>query len=496
VWHRRASTVITFDNSYARLPQPFFARTTPAAVPDPTLIRLNEGLCNELGLESSWLASEDGVAMLAGNTVPDSAEALSMAYAGHQFGGFNPQLGDGRAILLGEVRDRNGIRRDIQLKGSGRTPFSRGGDGKATLSAILREYILSEAMFALGVPTTRALAAVTTGESIDRETLMPGAILTRVAQSHVRVGTFQFFAARDDRASLMRLAEYVIERHYPRAAEASNPVLALLEYVVERQAELIARWMQIGFIHGVMNTDNMQIAGETIDYGPCAFMDDFHPKCVFSSIDRNGRYAWNQQPVMGKWNLSRLAEALIPILSTDVQTALNMAKHALDGFDLRFNENYLAGFQRKLGLIEADKDDDKFIAATTEALAKGEVDFTLFFRHLTRVAAGESDDALIRLFSTPSKARSWLAMWRKRVSAEKSTSQQLRGAIMQGVNPIFIARNHRVEEAIAHALRGDFQTFHELTRVLSNPYGEQPQYAQYERPPLEEEKVRETFCNT
>ena len=488
--------MITFDNSYARLPQPFFARTDPAEVPAPTLIRLNEGLCKELGLDAEWLASEDGVAMLAGNKLPESAEALSMAYAGHQFGGFNPQLGDGRAILLGEVRDRNGIRRDIQLKGSGRTPFSRGGDGKATIGAILREYILSEAMFALGVPTTRALAAVTTGESIFRDTDVPGAILTRVAQSHVRVGTFQFFGARDDRASLMKLADYVIERHYPRAQEASNPVLALLEFIVERQAELIARWMQIGFIHGVMNTDNMQVVGETIDYGPCAFMDEFHPKKVFSSIDRNGRYAWNQQPVMGKWNLSRLAEALIPILSSDEQTALNMAKHALDGFDLRFNENYIAGFKRKLGLTTFDKNDDTFIASTTEALTKGQVDFTLFFRHLTKVAGGAPDDTLVGLFSTPAKARSWLASWRKRVAAETGVAPKLRAAIMQGVNPIYIARNHRVEEAIAHALRGDFQSFHELTKVLSNPYGEQADCAKYESPPLENEKVRETFCNT
>ncbi len=488
--------MITFDNSYARLPKAFFARTSPAQVPAPSLVRLNKGLANELALDAEWLASDDGVAMLAGNKLPDSAEALSMAYAGHQFGGFNPQLGDGRAILLGEIRDRNGIRRDFQLKGSGRTPFSRGGDGKATLGAILREYLLSEAMFALGVPTTRALAAVTTGETIYRETPMPGAVLARVAQSHVRVGTFQFFAARDDRASLIRLADYVIERHYPRANESSNPLLALLEFVVERQAELIARWMQIGFIHGVMNTDNMQIAGETIDYGPCAFVDDFHPKCVFSSIDRNGRYAWNQQPVMGKWNLTRLAEALLPILSTDEQTALNMAKHALDGFDLRFNENYIAGFKRKLGLMEASEGDDAFIASTTDALAKGEVDFTLFFRHLTRVAAGESEEALLSLFATPAKARTWLASWRKRIAGEPNVAADLRAAIMQGVNPIFIARNHRVEEAISHALRGDFQTFHELAGVLSNPYGEQAEFAEYERPPREEEKVRETFCNT
>ncbi len=487
--------MISFDNSYARLPETFHARVAPAKVPSPSLLRLNRGLARELSLDADWLSSETGIAMLSGNALPEKADAIAMAYAGHQFGGFNPQLGDGRAILLGEVLDRNNIRKDIQLKGSGRTPFSRGGDGKATLGAILREYLLSEGMFALGIPTTRALAAVTTGETIHRETPMPGAILTRVAQSHVRVGTFQFFAARRDTASLMRLVDYVIERHYPRAAEAKSPALALLEHVVQRQAELIARWMQLGFIHGVMNTDNMQIAGETIDYGPCAFMDDFHPKCVFSSIDRNGRYAWNEQPVIGKWNLSRLAEALLPLFSSDEQTALNMAKHALDGFDERFNSDYIAGFKRKLGIVGANDTDDRFVADTLEALAKGEVDFTLFFRHLTQVAAGAPDDSLIALFSTRARAMSWLASWRARVSKE-SMDAQTRSAIMQGVNPIFIPRNHRVEEAIAHALRGDFTTFSEFADVLANPYGEQPDMAQYEAPPLEHEKVRETFCNT
>jgi uncharacterized protein YdiU (UPF0061 family) len=487
--------VIQFDNSYARLPPPFFERIAPATVPAPSLVRLNTSLCKELAIDAEWLASEAGVSMLAGNLLPPSADAISMAYAGHQFGGFNPRLGDGRAILLGEVIDRNGIRRDIQLKGSGRTPFSRGGDGKATLSAILREYVLSEAMFALGIPTTRALSAVTTGETIYRETEMPGAILARVAQSHVRVGTFQFFSAQRDTASLRALTDYMIERHYPASLESQNPVAAMLDEVVGRQAQLVARWMQLGFIHGVMNTDNMQVVGETIDYGPCAFMDDFHPRCVFSSIDRNGRYAWGQQPVIAKWNLTRLAEALLPLLAPDLDAAMGVANYVVEGFDARFNDAFVSGFKRKFGLIAPAEGDDEFIAKSFKTLASSEVDFTLFFRHLTKVAGGGEEDTLLDLFANASEARAWLATWRKRTEQE-STKASVRAAIMQGVNPVFIARNHRVEEAIQHGLQGDFAPFHRLVEVLANPYGEQPENVEYEKAPLEAEKVRETFCNT
>jgi uncharacterized protein YdiU (UPF0061 family) len=487
--------VIAFDNSYARLPASFYTRTAPAVVPAPSLIRLNQGLCRELDLDPTWLASEAGVSMLAGNQLPATADALAMVYAGHQFGGFNPRLGDGRAILIGEIIDRHGIRRDLQLKGAGRTAYSRGGDGKATLGAALREYVLSEAMFALGVPTTRALAVVTTGETIDRETPMPGAILARVARSHVRIGTFQYFSAQRDPDSLGALANYLIERHYGHAREARNPIHALLKDIVERQAQLIARWMQLGFIHGVMNTDNMHVVGETLDYGPCAFMDEFHPACVFSSIDRHGRYAWNQQPAIAKWNLSRLAEALLPILSDDLGTALELGKDAVEGFDAQFDAAFASGFKRKLGLIEFDPSDDELIAATATALATNQVDFTLFFRRLTQVAAGADETALVELFSKAAPARAWLATWQRRIDKE-TTTPALRAAVMQGVNPIYIARNHRVEEAIQHGLKGDFEPFHRLVAVLANPYGEQPESSEYERPPLEHEKVRETFCNT
>jgi uncharacterized protein YdiU (UPF0061 family) len=487
--------MISFNNSYAHLPESFYARTAPDKVAGAKLVRLNQGLCKELGLDATWLESSAGLAMLSGSELPESAEPVAMAYGGHQFGGWSPRLGDGRAILLGEVLDRNGIRKDIQLKGSGRTPFSRGGDGKATLGAIVREYLLSESMFALGVPTTRALAVVTTGEPVYRETPLPGAILTRVAQSHVRVGTFQYFAAQQDHKSLARLADYVIERHYPEALETANPYRGLLESVLLRQAQLIARWMQLGFIHGVMNTDNMQIAGETIDYGPCAFMDDFHPKCVFSSIDRNGRYAWDQQPSIAKWNLTRLAEAMLPLLAPDQELALEVAAKVLELFDDQFNKAFLAGFKRKLGLLDDAEPDAEFLASTLVTLANEEVDFTLFFRQLTRHAGGATTEPLCALFARPEAGEAWLASWHERID-DTPTRAETRAAVMRGVNPIFIARNHRVEEAIVAADKNDFEPFHKLVAILERPYEEQAEHAEYEQAPLENEKVRETFCGT
>ena len=340
-----------FDNTYRRSLEGFYAPWQAATVPAPKLIQLNRALAAELGLDADALASDAGAAIFAGNVVPLGAEPLAQAYAGHQFGGFVPQLGDGRALLLGEVIDRHGRRRDIQLKGSGRTPFSRGGDGKATLGPVLREYLLGEAMHALGIPTTRALAAVTTGEPVYRDQILPGAVLTRVAASHIRVGTFQFFAARGDTAKVRQLADYTIARHYPDVATAANPYLAFLDAVVNAQAALIARWMLVGFIHGVMNTDNMAVSGETIDYGPCAFMDRYHPQTVFSSIDRQGRYAYGNQPNIARWNLARLAETLLPLIHSDEKAAIAAVSNAVNAFTDRYDTFWLEGMRAKLGMI-------------------------------------------------------------------------------------------------------------------------------------------------
>src|SRR6202521_104367 len=371
---------ILFDNTYAQLPERFFAKQESARVPEPKLIRLNLGLAAKLSLDADWLKSPDGVAMLAGNAIPEGAEPIAQAYAGHQFGGFSPQLGDGRALLLGEVIDTDGARRDLQLKGSGRTPFSRSGDGKSALGPVIREYIVSEAMAAFGGHTTRALAAVATGETVMRqEGPLPGGVFTRVAASHIRIGTFQYFLARSDIDALRLLADHAIARHFPDAAEAPNRYAALVESVAAAQADLIAQWMSLGFIHGVMNTDNTAISGETIDYGPCAFMDAFHPQCVFSSIDSRGRYAWGNQPDIGLWNVTRFAETLLPLLSGDSGDATKIAEAALSRYPERFGGQYIARFRAKLGLPpEAPV---AIIQECLDLLGTQEVDFTLFFRH-------------------------------------------------------------------------------------------------------------------
>jgi uncharacterized protein YdiU (UPF0061 family) len=346
-----------FQNSFSRLPDRFFARVLPTPVEAPRLVRLNTQLAADLGLDPDWLASREGVEVLAGKRVPNGAEPIALAYAGHQFGHFVPQLGDGRAVLLGEVIDRHGVRRDIQLKGSGRTPFSRNGDGRAALGPVLREYIVSEAMAALGIPTTRALAAVATGEEVIRESYLPGAVLTRVAASHIRVGTFQYFAARGDVEAVRLLADHAIIRHYPEAAQADRPYRAFLEAVIARQADLIPRWLLVGFIHGVMNTDNTSIAGETIDFGPCAFLDAYDPAAVFSSIDQHGRYSYSNQPRIAQWNLARLAEALLPLLAEDQDSAVTYAEDALSAFGPRFEAVFHAGLRRKIGLFTEENED-------------------------------------------------------------------------------------------------------------------------------------------
>jgi uncharacterized protein YdiU (UPF0061 family) len=495
--HSKPADLFEFHNSYARLPDRFFARLPPTPVAAPRLVRLNEKLALHLGLDPERLAAPEGVAFLAGNLVPEKGEPLAMAYAGHQFGTFVPQLGDGRAILLGEVVDRDGVRRDLQLKGSGPTPFSRLGDGRAALGPVLREYIVSEAMAALGIPTTRSLAVVTSGETVWRETPLPGAVLTRVASSHIRVGTFQYFASRGDIDAVRRLADYVIARHYPEAVAAANPYRALLDAVISRQAELIAKWLHVGFIHGVMNTDNMSIAGETIDYGPCAFMDTYHPATVFSSIDSGGRYAYGNQPTIAQWNLARLAETLLPLLTDDKDAAVKQAQEVIDAFAARFVTAYAAGLRRKLGLFQSRPDDLSLAQDLLERMVANAGDFTLTFRLLCDGAIGPEADASVRgLFSDPSAFDDWAARWRRRLAEEGGEARERR-TMMRAVNPAFIPRNHRVEEAIDAAVNnGDFSPFETLLAVLSTPYEDQPAFARYADPPRPDQIVHQTFCGT
>ncbi|KFI33564.1 hypothetical protein CG51_09005 [Haematobacter missouriensis] len=472
---------LPFDNSYARLPDRFFARQPATPVGAPRLIRLNRPLAERLGLNADWLSGPEGLSALAGNTVPEGAEPLAMAYAGHQFGGFVPQLGDGRAVLLGEVVAPDGARFDIQLKGAGRTPFSRMGDGRAWLGPVLREYIVSEAMAALGVPTTRALAAVATGEPVYREGALPGAVLTRVAASHIRVGTFQFFAARRDEEALRLLTEHVIARHYPGAA---GP-LGLLKGVIDRQARLIAQWMSVGFIHGVMNTDNMAISGETIDYGPCAFLDTYHPRKVFSSIDRQGRYAYANQPQIALWNLAQLGTSLLMIMDGTEDAAVEAAEDALGGFAPIYQAEYLRLFRAKLGLRGAEDGDLDLIQSLLTLMAEGQADFTRAFRGL---AEGTARDE----FADRDAFDRWAAVWQGRLARETGDPAE----VMRSANPWIIPRNHRVEEAIAAAVAEDYAPFERLTDALSDPFTVRSGEADLARAPLKEEAVHLTFCGT
>ncbi|NLS19754.1 YdiU family protein [Rhizobium sp. P40RR-XXII] len=486
---------VAFDNSYARLPPQFFADQAPTPVVAPRLIKFNEALAQELGLDVDALR-ESAAAIFSGNEPPPGSQPIAMAYAGHQFGNFVPQLGDGRAILLGEVKDRNGRRRDIQLKGSGPTPFSRRGDGRAALGPVLREYIVSEAMHALGIPTTRALAAVTTGEPVYREEVLPGAVFTRVAASHIRVGTFQFFAARGDTESVRTLADHVISRHYPEIRDRANPYLALLEAVAERQASLIARWLHVGFIHGVMNTDNMTISGETIDFGPCAFMDAYDPATVFSSIDRNGRYAYANQPAIGQWNLARLGETLIPLIDPSVDTAIELANTIIKAYGERFQAHWLAGMRAKIGLASEEDGDLELIQSLLATMQQQGADFTLTFRRLAAIASGKDDSDFGATFQDPQSATLWLERWRERLSRDPQTPAA-RAAAMRRVNPAFIPRNHRIEQAIEAAIEDDdFSLFEALLKVLATPYEDQPAFAPYAEPPLPSERVLQTFCGT
>jgi uncharacterized protein YdiU (UPF0061 family) len=488
---------LAFGESYARLPAHFYTRIDPTHVADPRLIGFNSALAAELGLDVRGLDDDALAEIFSGNVVVPGSSPIAMVYAGHQFGQFVPQLGDGRAILLGEVRDRCGRRRDIQLKGSGRTPYSRSGDGRAALGPVLREYVVSEAMHALGLPATRALAAVATGEVVFRAQAEPGAILTRVAASHVRVGTFQYFAARGDIAATKQLADYVIERHFPEVGTASNPYLELLRSVMQRQARLIAGWMSVGFIHGVMNTDNMAISGETIDFGPCAFMDAYDPATVFSSIDHMGRYAFENQPAAARWNLARFAETLLPMIDPLNDRAIELASAVIAGFSTEFDASWLAAMRRKLGLFTEEDGDPALIGRLLDAMQRNHADFTLTFRGLCAAAESDAaDPALHVLFAEPAAFQEWMQVWRSRLAREPQPRSE-HAAFMRLVNPAVIPRNHRVEAIIVAAVaHGDYGPFEELSRVLSRPYEEQPSAAAFARPPLPEERVLQTFCGT
>ncbi|MEE4263127.1 MAG: YdiU family protein [Desulfobacteraceae bacterium] len=478
-----------FDNSYARLPEAFYTRLNPVPVRTPKLVAFNEPLAQFLGLNSDVLSGAGDAAVFAGNRIPTGAEPLAQAYAGHQFGSFT-MLGDGRAILLGEQVTPQGERFDIQYKGSGKTPYSRQGDGRAALGPMLREHIISEALYALDIPTTRSLAVVTTGEPVFRETTLQGAILTRIAASHIRVGTFEYAAARGRPDEIRTLADYTIRRHFPDLARSGNPYLALLGAVIERQASLVARWLLVGFIHGVMNTDNMALSGETIDYGPCAFLDAYDPNTVFSSIDHNGRYAYGRQSQIAQWNLARFAETLLPLIHEDPQRAVSMANEAVAGFSDTFRHYWLTGMRAKLGLLSQEDDDDALVADLLDCMHRHGADFTNTFRDLS---SGSQPEASV--FRSP-EFRQWFERWQARLRRQPDSREASR-RLMNTRNPAVIPRNHRVEEALEAAeAQADFTVMEKLLNILSQPYQDPPEKAGYHLPPPPSAQPYRTFCGT
>lgn len=482
------------DNTYASLPRQFHTVLNPVPVKSPKLVKLNIALAAELGIDADFLGSDHGIAILAGNKVAAGSTPIAMAYGGHQFGNWAGRLGDGRAILLGEVISKNAVRYDIQLKGSGPTPYSRGGDGRAWIGPVLREYVISEAMAALGIPTTRALAAVTTGEIVIREERHPGAILTRVSKGHVRIGTFEYFASNNDSSSIKLLADYVIARHYPDIASANNPYLALLERIIKGQAELVAQWMGVGFIHGVMNTDNMSVFGETIDYGPCAFMDGYDPNTVYSFIDQNGRYAYKNQPSIASWNLTSLASTMLELIDIDQDIAIEKAQNAINGFSEIFTNAWTSVFCKKIGIRNHKPNDGALVREFMDILAATKADFTLSFRRLGNELQGDNAP-LAEINGESTEFSKWLEKWKHRLAEEKATTTQIQ-SMMNRVNPMFIPRNHRVEQMIAAALNDEYGEFEKMLKILSSPYEEQPENAKYQLPPTSDEVVRNTFCGT
>ena len=480
-----------FDNSYARLPQALFSRVAPEQVRRPAIVVLNERLAIDLGLDPEALA-ETGAETFSGNRTPSGSDPIAQAYAGHQFGHFT-NLGDGRAILLGEHITRQGLRCDVQLKGSGRTPYARRGDGRAALGPMLREYIISEAMHALGIPTTRSLAVVSTGEQIVRDELLPGAVLTRVAASHIRVGTFEYAAALGEPSVRSALFQHTVRRHYPELADAANPALALLEGAIERQAKLIAQWMCVGFIHGVMNTDNMAVSGETIDYGPCAFMDTYDPATVFSSIDRNGRYAYGNQATIAQWNLARFAEALLPLIDQSREKSVELAERTLAEFPQRFGCHYQSGLRSKLGLLDQEDHDFDLANELLGWMTRSRADFTNTFGSLIHAAGTQQPPQ--GLNGKDPEFLLWFGKWTARLGRQSRTTDEV-VAVMRSANPAVIPRNHRVEEALDAATRGDLTVMRRLLGALSRPFEETPESETYRTPPPPGSEPYRTFCGT
>jgi serine/tyrosine/threonine adenylyltransferase len=474
------------ESTYAELPAVFFSKLSPTPVSQPEIVIFNEKLADEIGLDLSGMSEEERTKLLSGNLVPDGTKPFAQAYAGHQFGNFT-MLGDGRAIVLGEHLTPTGQRLDLQFKGSGRTPYSRGGDGRAALGPMLREYVISEAMHALGIPTTRSLAVVATGETVYRENELPGAILTRIAGSHIRVGTFEYASLHEDKAITQALLDYLVDRHFPVIKEKDNQALALLEAVIEQQADLITHWMRVGFIHGVMNTDNMALSGETIDYGPCAFMDVFALDTVFSSIDHKGRYAYANQPFIAQWNLARLAESLLPLMHAEREDAIGMAEDSLNAFEQVYKAKWLSMMGTKLGLAETKKEDEQLVTDLLDWMHENATDYTNTFRDLSQEELPDGELYATENFQT------WHTRWQARLGEEDLGSSL---ALRKSVNPVVIPRNHKVEEALQAGEEGDHKPFHDLLKALENPYEDGDHLTPYQSPPKPEEKVLQTFCGT
>ena len=488
---------VDFNNSFASLPKDFYVKMRPEIMPDLKLIKFNDSLGDLLGLPCKKLQEQNGIDFLGGKNILTNQEPLAQVYAGHQFGNFVPQLGDGRAILLGEVIDTNGNRNDIQLKGSGKTPFSRMGDGRSGLGPVLREYIVSEAMFNFGIPTTRALAALYTGEKVVREMPVPGAILTRVAKSHVRIGTFEYFARQGKTDKVKELANYVINRHYPDIQNGPNKYCDLLENVIKKQAFLVAKWMGVGFIHGVMNTDNMTLSGETIDFGPCAFMDSFDLEKVYSSIDVQGRYRFSNQPYIAVWNLSRLAETLLPLIDENQTAAIKKAEHLLEIYLPLFTEHWIEIMGKKLGIKNPRTADKALIESLLKNMQDGQSDFTLTFRKLSSLIDKNNEKDWFTLFSNPKKSEliNWMIKWKNRIELNDANRPVILDQIKTN-NPCIIPRNHLIERCISEALNGDLTLFHLLLKSLETPYKDKPEFDEFTKPPKSNEIVHQTFCGT